>query len=140
MVRDRFLNAPGGKKYFLILCKKYTFLYSIAESCMKRRSTMLMRRSHACLLLCLLLCSGVSGQLLTPVPAFPLDTSTVTIIVDATLGNQGLFNNTDTGGVYVYTGVTTGAGNWQDIPAACVWGTPNALVKATYLGNNKYSF
>ncbi len=101
---------------------------------------MLMRRSHACLLLCLLLCSGVSGQLLTPVPAFPLDTSTVTIIVDASLGNQGLFNNTDTGGVYVYTGVTTGAGNWQDIPAACVWGTPNALVKATYLGNNKYSF
>ena len=91
----------------------------------------------------LLCCYSGEAQLLTSVPSFPQDTGTVTIIVDATLGNQGLLSAGGTG-VYAYMGVVTSASTaaalWQHIPAACIWGTPNAAVAATYLGNNQYSF
>src|ERR1700761_2427213 len=91
----------------------------------------------------LLCCYSGEAQLLTSVPSFPQDTGTVTIIVDATLGNQGLLSAGGTG-VYAYMGVVTSASTpaalWQHIPAACIWGTPNAAVAATYLGNNHYSF
>ena len=83
------------------------------------------------------------GQELISVPSFPQDTSTVTIIVNANLGNQGLMTAGGSG-VYAYMGVVTSASTpaalWQHVPAACVWGTPNAAVVATYLGNNQYSY
>src|ERR1700722_48440 len=83
------------------------------------------------------------GQELTSVPSFPQDTGTVTIIVNCTLGNQGLLS-AGGAGVYAYMGVVTSASTpsalWRYIPATCVWGTPNAAVAATYLGNNQYSF
>jgi glycosidase len=77
-------------------------------------------------------------------PAFPQDTtSTVTITVNCNLGNQGLLS-AGGAGVYAYMGLITSAstssGDWRYVPAACVWGTPNAAVAATYLGNNQYSF
>jgi 1,4-alpha-glucan branching enzyme len=92
--------------------------------------------------LLVVLCSA-RGQELVSVPAFPQDTSTVTIIVNCTLGNQGLLNNGGTG-VYAYMGLitssSTSSSDWQHVPANCVWGTANPAVAATYLGNNQYSF
>ena len=92
----------------------------------------------------LVLLHAVRGQELTANPAFPQDTSsTVTITVNCTLGNQGLLTAGGTG-VYAYMGLitssSTSSSDWQHVPAACVWGTPNATVAATYLGNNQYSF
>src|ERR1700761_2126193 len=83
------------------------------------------------------------GQELISVPTFPKDTSTVTIIANATLGNQGLLPAGGTG-VYAYMGLitssSTSSSDWRYVPAACVWGTANPAVAATYLGNNQYSF
>ncbi|HTR31897.1 MAG TPA: alpha-amylase family glycosyl hydrolase [Puia sp.] len=82
------------------------------------------------------------GQELISVPSFPQDTGTVSIIVNCNLGNQGLLSAGGTG-VYAYMGLitsaSTGPSNWLHVPAACQWGTPNAAVAATYLGNNQYS-
>src|SRR5579863_1908999 len=82
------------------------------------------------------------GQELISVPSFPQDTSTVTITVNCNLGNQGLLTAGGTG-VYAYMGLitsaSTGPSDWLHVPAACVWGTPNAAVAASYLGNNQYS-
>ena len=83
------------------------------------------------------------AQELTVNPAFPKDTSTVTITVNCALGNQGLLTAGGTG-VYAYMGLitssSTSSSDWKYVPLACVWGTPNAAVAATYLGNNQYSF
>jgi len=93
----------------------------------------------------MLLCLAelVKAQELTSVPSFPKDTGTVTITVNCTLGNQGLLNAGGTG-VYAYMGLitssSTSSGDWRYVPAACQWGTPNAAVAATYLGNDQYSF
>ena len=38
------------------------------------------------------------------------------------------------------TSSSTSSSDWRYVPVACVWGTPNAAVAATYLGNNQYSF
>src|SRR5579872_1197194 len=77
-------------------------------------------------------------------PAFPQDTSsTVTLTVNCNLGNQGLLSAGGSG-VYAYMGLITSSStspsDWRYVPAACVWGTANAAVAATYLGNNQYSF
>src|SRR5580692_6928267 len=87
--------------------------------------------------------SAARGQELTSNPTFPQDTGTVAITVNCNLGNQGLLSAGGTG-VYAYMGLitsaSTGPSDWLHVPAACVWGTPNAAVAATYLGNNQYSF
>jgi glycosidase len=99
-------------------------------------------------LLCIL--TGLLGFLQTATaqelisnPTFPQDNSTVTITVNCNLGNQGLLSAGGTG-VYAYMGLITdsssNSGDWRYVPAACVWGSPNAAVAATYLGNNQYSF
>jgi hypothetical protein len=100
-------------------------------------------------LLCIL--TGLLGflqtakaQELSSNPTFPQDTtSTVTITVNSNLGNQGLLSAGGTG-VYAYMGLitssSTSSSDWLYVPAACVWGTANAAVAATYLGNNQYSF
>src|SRR5579863_4591723 len=83
------------------------------------------------------------GQELVSVPSFPQDTGTVTITVNCNLGNQGLLSAGGTG-VYAYMGLITSSStspsDWLHVPAACVWGTANPAVAATYLGNNQYSF
>jgi len=80
------------------------------------------------------------GQELTSNPTFPQDTSTVTITVNCTLGNQGLLGGGGTG-VYAYMGLitssSTSSSDWRYVPATCVWGTANPAVAATYLGNNQ---
>jgi 1,4-alpha-glucan branching enzyme len=76
-------------------------------------------------------------------PAFPQDTSTVTITVNCNLGNQGLLTAGGSG-VYAYMGLitssSTSSSDWRYVPDSCVWGTPHANVAATYLGNNQYAF
>lgn len=82
------------------------------------------------------------SQLLTTVPDFPTDNSSLSIIVDCTKGNQGLMNYGNTNDVYVHIGVitslSTGNGDWKYVKFD--WGTANPLAKATYLGNNKYQY
>ncbi|UEG50627.1 T9SS type A sorting domain-containing protein [Ferruginibacter lapsinanis] len=81
------------------------------------------------------------SQLLTWSPQFPTETSSITITVDATKGNQGLLGVTS--GVYMHIGVltnlSTGATPWKYVPASCVWGTTTAPA-ATAAGTNKWSF
>jgi 1,4-alpha-glucan branching enzyme len=92
----------------------------------------------------LVVLQAARGQELTSNPTFPQDTSsTVIITVNSNLGNQGLLSAGGTG-VYAYMGLitssSTSSSDWRYVPAACVWGTANAAVAATYLGNNQYSF
>ncbi|MBN9383073.1 MAG: T9SS type A sorting domain-containing protein [Chitinophagaceae bacterium] len=103
-----------------------------------------MRSSPVLLLLALLIGPAAFSQLLTPTPDFPADTGTVTITVDCSKGNQGLFNYAGTGDVYVHTGVitdqSTSPANWRYVKFNQNFNQPNAALAATYLGNNKYSF
>ncbi|HTJ10695.1 MAG TPA: alpha-amylase family glycosyl hydrolase [Dinghuibacter sp.] len=101
-----------------------------------------MKRTFASVLLLLCGAFTTQAQLLTETPSFPTDTSTVTITVDCTLGNQGLLNYTPTTDVYVHIGLITSAsansGDWKYAPFT--WGTTNAAAQATYIGNNKYTY
>ncbi|MGG9970681.1 alpha-amylase family glycosyl hydrolase [Ferruginibacter sp. SUN002] len=95
------------------------------------------------MLLCVVLFAVTNSfsQLLTWSPQFPTETSTITITIDATKGNQGLQGVTT--GVYMHIGVLTnlsnGATPWKYVPASCVWGTTTAPA-ATAAGTNKWSF
>jgi 1,4-alpha-glucan branching enzyme len=83
-------------------------------------------------------------QLLSWSPQFPQDNSTITITVDCSKGNQGLFNfeGGNSSNVYVHTGVITNlsanAGDWKY--SKFNWGTADVNAKATPLGNNKYQY
>src|SRR5450432_1276874 len=85
---------------------------------------------------------SLQAQELTVTPAFPLDTNSISIVVDCTLGNQGLFNYSNTGDVYVHVGVitdlSTSSSDWRYVPFT--WGTTNPAAQATSLGNNKYLY
>ena len=85
---------------------------------------------------------SLSAQELVSTPAFPLDTSSVTVMVDCSFGNQGLNGYANTNDVYVHVGVITssssGSSDWRYVPFT--WGTTNAAAHATSLGNNKYSY
>ncbi|MEP6748532.1 MAG: alpha-amylase family glycosyl hydrolase [Bacteroidota bacterium] len=83
------------------------------------------------------------AQLLSVSPFFPKDSLSINIIVDCAKGNQGLFNYAATGDVYVHTGVITSSSNsssdWRYIKFSN-FNVGDPSVKATYIGNNKYSF
>src|SRR5688572_11309801 len=80
------------------------------------------------------------SQLLSWTPEFPKDTDTVTIIVDATKGNQGLLSFA--GNVYVHVGVitnlSTSATDWRY--SKFTWGSTDAAALATAAGTNKWSY
>ena len=86
--------------------------------------------------------SSSRAQLLSTSVNFPQETSTVTITVDCTKGNQGLMNYANTNDVYVHVGVITsnssGSGDWKYVKFA--WGTTDAAARATYLSPNKYQY
>jgi 1,4-alpha-glucan branching enzyme len=100
------------------------------------------------LLLVILACIGsmtIHAQLLTWTPTFPVENDpnqNLTITVDATKGSQGLLNYSNTGDVYVHIGVitnlSTSGSDWKY--SKFTWGTTTAAAKATYNGNNKWSF
>ena len=88
----------------------------------------------------LALLQGAKAQLLTAAPVFPQDTSVVSITVDCSKGNQGLYNYSPVSDVYVHLGVITNlsvnSSDWKYAPFT--WGTTNPAAQATSLGNNKY--
>lgn len=83
------------------------------------------------------------AQLLSWTPDFIQEASTpVTITVDASYGNKGLFNYANTNDVYVHIGVITNksanGGDWKHAPFN--WGTDTLPAHASYLGSNKWQF
>ncbi|HXB29793.1 MAG TPA: hypothetical protein VNW49_08240, partial [Puia sp.] len=85
---------------------------------------------------------SLHAQEITATPAFPLDTNSVSIVVDCSFGNQGLLNYANTNDVYVHVGVitnlSTSNSDWRYVPFT--WGTTNPAAQATSLGNNKYVY
>lgn len=83
-----------------------------------------------------------NAQELTVTPNFPLDTSSISITVDCSKGNQGLLNYATTPDVYVHVGVitnlSTSSSDWRYVPFT--WGTTNAAAHATSLGANRYVY
>ncbi len=84
-----------------------------------------------------LLSTSLKSQVLTVEPVFPKETDTVTIIYDATLGNAALKG---VGQVYAHAGVitnlSTSSADWKHVVGT--WGTADAKVKMTALGNNRW--
>jgi 1,4-alpha-glucan branching enzyme len=104
-----------------------------------------MAKSLLRLLVCLFLCANAThAQLLTEIPSFPQDNGNLTIVVDCSKGNQGLFNYATTSDVYVHTGVITNlsanSSDWKYVKLSANFNTPYPALQAAYLGNNKYSF
>ncbi|GAC1419732.1 MAG: hypothetical protein NVS1B13_01240 [Flavisolibacter sp.] len=87
-------------------------------------------------------CTLTKAQLLSWSPLFPTENDSILITVDGSKGNQGLFNYTPTGDVYVYVGVITNlssnAGDWRHIPFA--WASPPIAAQTINLGNNKWAY
>jgi len=83
-----------------------------------------------------------SAQLLTWTPSFAKDNDNITIVMDASKGNQGLLNYNPTSDVYVHIGLitdsSTSSTNWHYVKFA--WGTPVSQAQATYIGSNKWSY
>src|ERR1700688_5044046 len=95
------------------------------------------------LLLFLFIISCINAQLLNWTPSFPGENDAATNVVitmDATKGNLGLLNYSQTNDVYVHIGVITNLSadstNWLHVPFT--WGTTNAQAHCTYLGNNMW--
>lgn len=97
-------------------------------------------RLTAVLLVCVI---AVKAQLLSWTPEFFGDNGTITVTMDASFGNKGLLGYTPSD-VYVHTGVitnlSTNASNWRYVKENANFNTPVPSLKATSLGNNKWSF
>ncbi len=85
------------------------------------------------------------AQLLSWTPLFPAENdaaANIVITVDATKGNQGLLNYSQTNDVYVHIGLitnfSTDSTKWQHAPFT--WGTTNAQAHCPSLGNNKWQY
>jgi 1,4-alpha-glucan branching enzyme len=90
-------------------------------------------------LLCILFTfPSAYAQVVEVVPVFPKVTDDVTITFDATEGNGAL---TGVAPVYAHAGLITAAStnpsDWKHVQG--VWGTPDAKVLMTSLGNNRHS-
>jgi hypothetical protein len=85
---------------------------------------------------------SLHAQELTATPAFPLDTNSISIVVDCSFGNQGLNHYANTSDVFVHIGVITSAStsnsDWRYVPFT--WATTNPAAQAISLGNNKYVY
>lgn len=78
----------------------------------------------------------IAAQIVVVEPAFFTVDSTITVTYDATQGSGSL---KDVNQFYTHTGVITssgGAGNWQNVQGN--WGTDDAKVKMTNIGDNKH--
>lgn len=87
------------------------------------------------------------AQLLTWTPDFPKDNDNITLVLDATRGNQGLLNYPDPNNIYVHIAVTTNLSNnggtqWLYVNGTTggAYGGTTPALKATSLGNNKYQY
>lgn len=87
----------------------------------------------------LLLCTSYTkAQVVSLSPAFASQNDTVTVTYDATLGNAALIGVSP---VYAHAGVitnkSTSSTDWKYVQGA--WGTDDAKVKMTSIGNNKFT-
>ena len=83
------------------------------------------------------------AQLLTWTPPFPVEadaSQTLVITVDASKGNQGLFNYSTPNDIYVHIGAVTNLSNGGWVGAPFTWGSTTAAAKAAYIGNNKWTY
>src|SRR4030095_9262107 len=96
-----------------------------------------------------LFCLFSKAQLLSWLPQFAKDGDNISITMDASKGNQGLFNYSNPNDVYVHIGVitnlSTGPTDWKyvrnfGIPANQVFNTAIPELKATSLGGNKWKY
>lgn len=82
---------------------------------------------------------GQQIDVVTSDPAFPLESTPLTIFFNAEMGNGGLFNHD--GDVYAHTGVITNLSlnntDWKYVKTA--WGENTPETKLTRLGDNLYS-
>ena len=85
-----------------------------------------------------------TAQLLTWAPDFPKDNDNISITVDASKGNLGLFNYATVSDVYVHTGVITNLSNnssdWRYVKFSQNFNQPNPQLQAVSLGSNKWKF
>ena len=123
-------------KFEVPMCCKYIFhIFKFECPAMKRLLLMLIAA----------LCNCYSyAQLLTWSPPFPVENNTsqsLVITIDVSKGNQGLLGY-NTNDVYVHYGVitnlSTSSSNWKYVKTT--WATTDAAAKATYIGNNKFTF
>ncbi|MBR8535983.1 T9SS type A sorting domain-containing protein [Carboxylicivirga sediminis] len=81
---------------------------------------------------------GLKAQVVTSVPAIPVESKSVTITFYADKGNQGLMDYT--GDVYAHTGVitseSTSGSDWKYAPT---WGDNSAKYKMTRVSTNVYT-
>jgi 1,4-alpha-glucan branching enzyme len=89
-----------------------------------------------------LLGGTISAQLLTTIPSFPQDNIPISIIVDCSKGNQGLFNYSNTTDVYVHIGVitnlSTSPSDWKYV--RFTWGTTDPAARAALIATNQYQY
>jgi hypothetical protein len=94
---------------------------------------------------CLLMVSMANGQLLTWTPDYVRENAAanIEITVDATRGNQGLRDFSNTSDVYIHTGLITSKSSspsaWQYVKFTD-FNAPTAAARCTYLGNNRWRF
>ncbi|WP_244828371.1 alpha-amylase family glycosyl hydrolase [Carboxylicivirga sediminis] len=90
------------------------------------------------LLFMFLVSIGLKAQVVTSVPAIPVESKSVTITFYADKGNQGLMDYT--GDVYAHTGVitseSTSGSDWKYAPT---WGDNSAKYKMTRVSTNVYT-
>lgn len=96
-----------------------------------------------CFGICLLLFKNSNSQLLSWSPDFLQETSSsVQITLDASKGNQGLFNYSNTTDVYVHIGcitnLSTSSSDWKYVKFT--WGTTNAAAQAANIGSNLWRY
>lgn len=91
-----------------------------------------------CLFFTALLCTFTMQAQVTLTPAFVTQDDSVTVTYDATQGNGELVS---TAVVYAHTGVitnqSTAPNDWKHVQGN--WGTDDARVKMTAIGNNKFT-
>jgi 1,4-alpha-glucan branching enzyme len=99
-------------------------------------------KSFVFAILAIVLSATGTAQLLTTVPEFPADNSSLTITVDCTKGNQALLNYANTNDVYVHIGVITNlsSNNTDWKYSKFGWATTDAAAKATWIATNKYQY
>ncbi|HNY02113.1 MAG TPA: Por secretion system protein, partial [Bacteroidales bacterium] len=82
---------------------------------------------------------SVTGQVVTTVPVYPIDTDSATVYFDATQGSAGLKDVSPP--IYAHTGVITNlsisGSDWKYVLAD--WGVNTDKARLTPLGNNRYS-
>lgn len=83
------------------------------------------------------------SQLLNTTPDFIQESSnSIDIVCDATKGNGGIKDYSNTSDIYVHIGcitsLSTSAGDWRYVKLP--WASPGAATQCTYLGNNKWKY